>query len=110
MSQTIDRETLKAKLDRGDDFRLVEVLAEGEFERLHIKGAENIPFGKVIEEAKRRFDTDDEIIVYCADPECKASPKAAQKLEAFGFTNVKEYPGGKQEWSEAGYPVEGREA
>jgi rhodanese-related sulfurtransferase len=110
MAEEIDRETLKQKLDNGEDFRLVEVLAEKEFERLHIKGAENIPFGKVIEEAKKRFSKDDEIVVYCMDPECKASPMAAEKLETFGFTNVKEYRGGKTEWSEAGYPVEGREA
>jgi rhodanese-related sulfurtransferase len=110
MAETIDRETLKAKLDSGEQVNLVEVLAEGEFERLHIKGAQNIPFGKVIEEAKRRFNKEEEIIVYCSDRECKASPKAAEKLETFGFSNVKEYPGGKKEWQEAGYPMEGREA
>jgi rhodanese-related sulfurtransferase len=110
MAGTIDRETLKKKLDAGEDFHLVEVLAEKEFERLHIRGAENIPFGKVIEEAKRRFSKNDEVVVYCADEECKASPKAAEKLETFGFTKVKEYPGGKKEWREAGYPMEGTEA
>ncbi len=110
MATHIDKETLKQKLDAGEDFHLVEVLAPGEYERLHIKGAENIPFGKVIEKAKQRFSKDDEIIVYCADEDCKASPKAAEKLETFGFTNIKEYPGGKKEWQEAGYPVEGREA
>lgn len=110
VGKKIDKETLREKLERGDDFYLIEVLADGEFERLHIKGAQNIPFGKFMEEVKRRFNKDDEIVLYCSDEQCRASPLAAEKLETFGFRNVWEYLGGKKEWAEAGYPMEGREA
>ncbi len=110
MAKTIDRETLKAKLDDGDSFHLIEVLMPKEYERLHIRGAENIPLARVGSEAVARFDRDETIVVYCADTKCKASPKAAEKLEVFGFTDVYDYEGGKQDWLDAGYPVEGREA
>ena len=38
----IDREELKAKLDRGDDFKLVMTLGEWAFEAQHIPGSINI--------------------------------------------------------------------
>ena len=110
MYATIDRETLKKKLDSNDDLHLVEVLAEKEFKRLHIRGAEHIQFGEIAREAGKRFNKDDEIIVYCADRECKASPTAAEKLDTIGYTNVYDFEGGKKAWQEAGYPMEGEEA
>ena len=39
MHCTIDCATLKNMLDSGNDFHLAEVLAEKEFNRLHVKGA-----------------------------------------------------------------------
>jgi rhodanese-related sulfurtransferase len=110
MYSTIDRETLKKKLDNHEEIHLIEVLAEKEFQRLHIKGAEHIQFGEIGKIAKQQFNPEDEIIVYCADKECKASPTAAKKLETMGFTNVYDYEEGKKDWVEAGYPVEGNEA
>jgi rhodanese-related sulfurtransferase len=41
--------------------------------------------------------------VYCANQQCDASEKAAQKLEAAGFTDVSRYTGGAAAWEkEAG--------
>ena len=37
--KTIDREALKEKMDRGDDFLLLEVLGEASFNREHLPGA-----------------------------------------------------------------------
>jgi rhodanese-related sulfurtransferase len=110
MVKKIDRESLKTKMDNGEVLHLIEVLMPKEYERLHIKGAENIPLSRVGSEAVARFDRDETIVVYCADARCKASPKAAEKLEVFGFTDLYDYEGGKQDWLDAGYPMEGREA
>ena len=107
MPRTIDRETLKKKLDSGEDIKLIEVLMPKPFNEAHIKGAINIPLNTIAKEASEQFNKDDAIIVYCADAACKASPAAAEKLETFGFTNVYDYEGGKQDWMDAGYPVEG---
>jgi len=37
--KTIDREALKEKMDRGDNFLLLEVLGEASFNREHLPGA-----------------------------------------------------------------------
>ncbi|HEX9376265.1 MAG TPA: CBS domain-containing protein [Actinomycetota bacterium] len=38
------------------------------------------------------------------------SPRAAWRLEVFGFTEVYDYVGGKQDWMAAGLPFEGTRA
>jgi rhodanese-related sulfurtransferase len=106
MVEAIQRETLKKKLDNHDDFVLIEVLSEEDYEKAHIQGAINIPLKTVGSEVKDRFSQDQEIVVYCADENCQASPKAAQKLESLGFNNIKDYEGGKKDWMDAGYPIE----
>ena len=48
----------------------------------------------------------DFIIVYCANTTCQNSRIAAQTLASMGYTNVAEYEEGKQDWIEAGLPIE----
>ena len=106
MVRTIERVELKRRLEEESDLVLIEVLAEREYRRKHIKGAINIPFKQIAHVARDRFDPEQPIVVYCADRKCQASPIAAEKLEESGFRNVWEYPGGKEDWRRAGYPME----
>lgn len=106
MAKTINKEQLKQKLDQGEPLRLIEVLSPASYKQEHIKGAINIPLDSIGKEAKKRFNTDEEIIVYCSNTKCEASPAAAKKLEDLGFSQVYDYEGGKQDWKEAGYPME----
>ncbi len=106
MSKTITKEYLKQKIDNNESFALIEVLDKEDYDSYHIKGAINIPLSTIGKEAKKRFNKEDEIIVYCNDQNCQASPVAAEKLEKLGFSNVYDYEGGKKEWKNAGYPVE----
>jgi len=106
MAKTISKEELKQKFDNSDDFTLIEVLEAPSYEKSHIKGAVNIPLAHLAKETSERFQKEDELIVYCADFDCSASPKAADKLESIGFSNVWDFSGGKKEWKEAGYPME----
>ena len=106
MAQTITAAELKAKIDRGDQFHLVETLLPREYEKWHLPGAINIHFNKIGKESRERFEKDDEIVVYCHDEECNASPIAAKKLESMGYNHVYEFSGGKKAWKEAGYPVD----
>ena len=46
------------------------------------------------------------IVVYCAGPKCPQSLQAAQKLMDLGYTNVKAYEGGLEEWTNAGNKIE----
>lgn len=46
------------------------------------------------------------IVAYCGGPGCRAWNRAADKLEALGYTNVRHYKGGLQEWKKSGRPLE----
>ena len=69
MVATISRDELKAKIDRGDKFTLVETLPEPAFRKAHLPGAVNLPPDRVRELALRILpDKRAEIVVYCASP------------------------------------------
>jgi rhodanese-related sulfurtransferase len=99
---------LLEKLERGDDFVLVDALAPMIYAHSHLPTAINLPPSNV--EAtrctKRIPDLDTEVVVYCSSPECDDSTVTAQRLQALGYTNVRHYPGGKAEWRERGFPLE----
>jgi rhodanese-related sulfurtransferase len=101
----IKRDELKQKLDNKEVI-LIEVLNREKYEKSHIKGAINIPLEEIGAESKERFNKNDQIVVYCSDHECTASPKAAKKLEDLGFENVYHYKGGKKDWKESDFPME----
>ena len=103
---TITTEELKQLKDSGKPFKLVDVLSIEHFQDEHIQGAVNLPLSDIASEAMNRFEMEDEIIVYCKDEECSASPKAAEKLLSIGFQNVKDYEGGLESWKEADLPTE----
>lgn len=102
--ELIARAELKAKLDRGDDFKLVMVLSEWAFQAKHIPGSIHV---NTPEEAKQVLDLDHEIVVYCSGENCIASIAAYSMLQANGFNNVRRYAGGLIDWDQAGYPLEG---
>jgi rhodanese-related sulfurtransferase len=69
MVETISRDELKRKLDRGDDFRLVETLGEEKYRHSHLPGAVNLPPDRIAELAPDVLpDKSAEIVVYCASP------------------------------------------
>ncbi|HSH50833.1 MAG TPA: rhodanese-like domain-containing protein [Bacteroidales bacterium] len=103
--KTINRDELKEKLDH-NEVKLVEVLDKEAYNKEHIKGAMNIPLERIGTEAKDRFAKDDQIVVYCSNFDCSASPTAAKKLDGLGFKNVYDYQGGKKDWKDAGLPME----
>ncbi len=69
MVKSISREELKAKMDRGEDFVLVDTMPEMYFRHSHLPGAVNLPVNEVRESAPELLpDKKAEIIVYCIDP------------------------------------------
>jgi rhodanese-related sulfurtransferase len=66
MASTITLDELRAKLDRKDDFTLVEVLAPAKYRKGHLPGAISVPYTDVERLASRRLpDKSKEIVVYC---------------------------------------------
>jgi len=101
---TITCEEIQRRLENDDRVVIVDALPPMSFAHSHLPGAINMPPERV--EAKRIPDQDAEIVVYCANPECDSSLDTARRLLALGFSNVRHYPGGKDEWRALGLPLE----
>jgi rhodanese-related sulfurtransferase len=67
MADPISRDELRAKIDRGESFRLVETLPEAAYREAHLPGAINLPPDRVRELAPELLpDKTADIVVYCA--------------------------------------------
>jgi rhodanese-related sulfurtransferase len=67
--QTISRDELKLKIDRREEFLLVETLPETAYHHAHLPGAINLPPDKIAELASTLLpDKHADIVVYCASP------------------------------------------
>jgi rhodanese-related sulfurtransferase len=102
--RTIERDELKEKLARGDRVKLVMTLTEWAFRAKHIPGSLHF---NTPAEMLAALERNDEIIVYCSNPECLASVAAYHRLLEHGYTNVRRYAGGLVDWENAGLPLEG---
>jgi len=106
--KTITRDELKERLDRGDDLTLIEALPMAAWKQAHLPGAVNIPVDEQFEEKARKVvpDKSRTVVTYCANADCPASRKAAERLEALGYEDVYDYVDGKADWQKAGLPVQ----
>ena len=69
MPKTISRDQLRMKIERHDEFLLVETLPETAYHHAHLPEAINLPPGKVMELAPTLLpDKHADIVVYCANP------------------------------------------
>jgi rhodanese-related sulfurtransferase len=102
--RTIGREELKAKLDRGDDFRLIMALNRWAFESKRIPGSLHFD---TPEELYAAIRPEDEVVVYCSQRDCLSSVAVYRDLVRRGYSNVRRYAGGLLEWEDAGLPLDG---
>jgi len=103
----IGRDELRARLEEGNRPIVVEALGPSNFEDAHLPGALNLPHDRVDELAFDLLpDKDAEIVVYCSNLACQNSVLASRRLVELGYTRVFEYEDGKQDWIEAGLPVD----
>jgi rhodanese-related sulfurtransferase len=69
MVATISRDELKLKIDRGEQFLLVETLPATAYHHAHLPAAINLPPDQVTQLAPILLpDKGGEIVVYCANP------------------------------------------
>jgi hypothetical protein len=68
--QTIGREELKTKLNRGDDFRLIMALNRWAFDAKHIPGSLHFD---TPDELYAAINPGDEVVVYCSNVDCLSS-------------------------------------
>lgn len=102
--KTIERDELKAKLDRNENIKLCCTLSKIQFNAMHITGSIHVDSPDA---AMKHLNFDDEIIVYCSDVTCASSQLAYRLLIENGYKNVRRYEGGLADWQAAGYPLVG---
>ena len=107
MTPTIDREEIEALLDTSAPIVLVETLRPEHFDHGHLPGAIHLHYEDVEERAAALLpDRDALIVTYCSNGACANSRVAAEKLARLGYTDVRRYEAGKDDWVQAGLAVE----
>ena len=94
---------IKAKLDRGEKFLLVDVREESEFAKDHLPCAIHLGKGVIERDIETRVpDLNAPMVLYCGGG--YRSALAADNLQKMGYTNVLSMDGGVRGWRERGYP------
>ena len=107
MTSSIGRQDLLFRLAEGEPLVIVEALGPMYYDDAHLPGALNLPHDRVDELAATVLpDKDATVVVYCSNTACQNSVVASRRLAELGYTHVLEYVEGKQDWIEAGLPVE----
>ena len=107
MTKSLTRGELQARLAANPRLTLLEALPEKYYRDGHLPGALHFPHDQARALAPAMLpDKAAEIVVYCASATCQNSHTAARTLESLGYSDVGVYSGGKQDWSEAGLPLE----
>ncbi len=103
--KTISLEDLKARVEAGEDFTLVDVREKDEVKAGFIPGAVHVPRGFLEMQVEAKLpDRDADIVVYCAGG--VRSAFAAKSLAELGYKNISSANPGFVRWKDLGYPVE----
>lgn len=106
MAQLITRQELQARLAAAKPPIVLEALPEKHYLQAHIPGALHMPHDQVDALAPAMLpDKGAQIVVYCANAQCRNSHIAAHRLSVLGYTDVSVYAAGKKDWEEAGLPL-----
>jgi sulfur-carrier protein adenylyltransferase/sulfurtransferase len=93
----IDPMEVKQKLDRGDNFTLIDVREPHEYQIARIPGSTLIPLG-TLPNRLQELDREAEIVAHCKSG--ARSQKAVDLLKQNGFLNVRNMTGGILAWSD----------
>lgn len=106
MTKTISRDEVKAAIESGA-VTLVDALPESYYSQQHLPGAVNLVADEVEARAASLLpDKSAAIVTYCSNPACANSGQVAVKLTQLGYSDVRKYAEGIQDWVEAGLPTE----
>ncbi|MGN8068238.1 rhodanese-like domain-containing protein [Mucilaginibacter sp. SG564] len=86
---------LKEKLDKGEDFQLIDVREEFEYETSNL-GGQLIPLGGILIEADK-VSKDKPVVVMCRSG--KRSAAAIMQLQQLGYSNLTNLHGGILAWA-----------
>ena len=97
MTMNISPVELKARLDRGDQFRLIDVRESDEWALNRIPKAELIPLSEFQKRGPEELAEKEDIVLYCHHG--MRSGRAQAFLKAQGYTTVLNLTGGIDAWS-----------
>ena len=107
MAITITRQELEQLVDDDVTLTLVDALPGGYYAQQHLPGAVNLVEADVEELAATLLpDPSATVVTYCSNEACSNSSAVARRLEALGYTDVRTYAAGIQDWVAAGLPTE----
>jgi rhodanese-related sulfurtransferase len=102
----ISRDELKAAID-GATVTVVDALGGEYYARQHLPAAVALVRADVDTQAPTLLpDRHAAIVTYCSNPACPNSTQVAERLTALGYTNVRKYREGIEDWTAAGLPTE----
>lgn len=87
------------------DFVLLDVRSPALFSKGHIKGAINLPHGKIVEAKMAAWPQDTLFVTYCAGPHCNGAARGALRLARL-CRPVKIMSGGVTGWLDEGFTLE----
>ena len=97
-------DAVKARMDRGETFVLVDVREESEFAKDHLPGAIHLGKGIIERDIEARVpELNTEMVLYCGGG--FRSALAADNLQKMGYTQVISMDGGIRGWREKGFPL-----
>ena len=106
MTELISRAELRIAIEAGT-VTVVDALGEHYWAKQHLPGAVPLLADDVATLAATVLpDKTAAIVTYCSNPSCGNSQAVATTLEALGYTNVRKYRDGIEDWVTAGLPVE----
>jgi len=95
---------VKARLDRRDNFLLVDVREESEYAKDHLPKAIHLGKGIIERDIEERVpDLATPLVLYCGGG--YRSALAADNLQKMGYTNVLSMDGGIRGWRENNFPL-----
>lgn len=96
---------VKQRGDQGEDFHLIDVREDREFNAGRIPGAKHLGKGIIERDIEQIIpDTSELIILYCGGG--FRSALAAENLQRMGYTQVISMDGGFSGWKAAGFEIE----
>lgn len=96
-------EEIKARMDRGEKFALVDVREESEYQKDHLPGAIHLGKGVIERDVEVKFpDVNTQLVLYCGGG--FRSALAADNLQKMGYKDVISMDGGVRGWREKGHP------
>ncbi|MGC5010414.1 rhodanese-like domain-containing protein [Streptosporangium sp. DT93] len=106
MTALITRDELRTAIDAGT-VTVVDALGGQYYAQRHLPGAVALVRADVDTLAPVLLpDRDAAIVTYCSNPACPNSGQVADRLTALGYTDVRKYREGIEDWAGAGLPTE----